>query len=101
MKEALEKHLKQKIVIDTRSSWVYLGILESVLQGAVEVSAEMKSGKVLRCKLKSLRGGTGRLLNPWKTKPRRLPKGVSVERGDEGMVLVCKLRKGQTIMLTP
>ena len=38
MKEALEKHLKQKIVIDTRSSWVYLGILESVLQGAVELS---------------------------------------------------------------
>lgn len=38
MKEALEKYLEQKVVIDTRSSWVYLGVLERVLQGAVELS---------------------------------------------------------------
>ncbi|MCK5056964.1 MAG: hypothetical protein KAT34_09935 [Candidatus Aminicenantes bacterium] len=38
MKEALKKYLKQKIVIDTRSSWVYLGLLERVLEGAVELS---------------------------------------------------------------
>ena len=38
MKEALEKYLKQKIVVDTRSSWIYLGILENVLEGAVELS---------------------------------------------------------------
>ena len=38
MKEALEKNLKQRIVIDTRSSWVYLGVLEAVLESAVELS---------------------------------------------------------------
>lgn len=38
MKEALEKYLKQKIVVDTRSSWIYIGILEDVLEGAVELS---------------------------------------------------------------
>jgi small nuclear ribonucleoprotein (snRNP)-like protein len=38
MKEALEKYLEQKVVIDTRSSWVYLGVLERVLHGAVELS---------------------------------------------------------------
>ncbi len=30
MKEELEKHLKQKVVLDTRSSWVYIGVLEEV-----------------------------------------------------------------------
>ncbi len=30
MKENLEKHLKQKVVLDTRSSWVYIGVLEAV-----------------------------------------------------------------------
>lgn len=38
MKEALEKYLKQKIVIDTRSSLVYLGVLENILDGALELS---------------------------------------------------------------
>jgi hypothetical protein len=30
MKENLEKYLKQKVVLDTRSSWVYIGVLETV-----------------------------------------------------------------------
>ncbi|MCI0471059.1 MAG: hypothetical protein L0Y73_05315 [Candidatus Aminicenantes bacterium] len=38
MKEALKKYLKQKIVIDTRSSLVYLGVLENILDGALELS---------------------------------------------------------------
>jgi len=38
MKQVLEKYLKQKIVIDTHSSWIYLGVLENVLEGAVELS---------------------------------------------------------------
>jgi small nuclear ribonucleoprotein (snRNP)-like protein len=38
MKEALEKYLKQKIVIDTRSSLIYMGVLENILEDAVELS---------------------------------------------------------------
>lgn len=38
MKEALEKYLKQKIVIDTRSSWIYMGVLEEIMAGAVVLS---------------------------------------------------------------
>lgn len=30
MKQELEKHLKQKVVLDTHSSWVYIGVLEEV-----------------------------------------------------------------------
>lgn len=32
MKKDLEKFLKQKIVLDTRSSWIYIGLLEEVTQ---------------------------------------------------------------------
>ena len=38
MKEELEKVLKQKIVVDTRSSWIYIGILEQVTSGCVVLS---------------------------------------------------------------
>jgi hypothetical protein len=38
MIKILEKHVKQKIVVDTRSSWIYIGVLEDVLDGAVELS---------------------------------------------------------------
>jgi len=30
MKQALKKHLKQTIIVDTRSSWIYIGQLEEV-----------------------------------------------------------------------
>jgi hypothetical protein len=30
MKQELKKYLKQKVVLDTSSSWIYIGILESV-----------------------------------------------------------------------
>ena len=30
MKEELEKYLKQKVVLDTSSAWVYIGILEEL-----------------------------------------------------------------------
>jgi len=32
MKKDLEKYLKQEIVLDTRSSWVYIGVLEEVTE---------------------------------------------------------------------
>ena len=35
MKEALKKYVKQKIVVDTRSSWVYIGILEKILDSCI------------------------------------------------------------------
>lgn len=38
MKEALKKYLKKKVVLDTRSSWVYIGILEEILDTCVLLS---------------------------------------------------------------
>lgn len=38
MKDALKEFIKQKIVVDTRSSWIYIGVLENVLEGALELS---------------------------------------------------------------
>lgn len=38
MKEALQKYLKKKVVLDTRSSWVYIGVLEKILDGCVLLS---------------------------------------------------------------
>ncbi len=38
MKEALEKYLKKKIVIDTSSSWIFLGVLENIVEGGLELS---------------------------------------------------------------
>lgn len=35
MKEALARYLKKKIVVDTRSSWVYIGILEEILDSSI------------------------------------------------------------------
>ena len=30
MKAELKKHIKEKVVLDTRSSWIYIGILDQV-----------------------------------------------------------------------
>lgn len=38
MKKELEKYLKQKIVLDTRSSWVYIGVLEEVTDNCAILS---------------------------------------------------------------
>lgn len=38
MKEDLEQYLKQKIVLDTRSSWIYIGVLEAVTASSVVLS---------------------------------------------------------------
>jgi hypothetical protein len=38
MKQDLEKFLKKKIVLDTRSSWVYIGLLEDVTQHCAVLS---------------------------------------------------------------
>ncbi len=38
MKKELEKYLKRKIVLDTRSSWVYIGLLEEVTDNCVVLS---------------------------------------------------------------
>ena len=32
MKQTLKKYLKKKIVVDTRSAWVYIGILDEILE---------------------------------------------------------------------
>jgi small nuclear ribonucleoprotein (snRNP)-like protein len=37
MKEILEKLIKEKVVIDTRSSWVYIGVLERVVDNCIEL----------------------------------------------------------------
>jgi hypothetical protein len=39
MKETLKKYIKQKIVVDTSSSWVYIGVLEEILAGCLVLSA--------------------------------------------------------------
>jgi small nuclear ribonucleoprotein (snRNP)-like protein len=38
MKQDLEKYLKKKIVIDTRSTWVYIGVLEEVTANSAVLS---------------------------------------------------------------
>jgi len=38
MKEDLEQYLKQKIVLDTRSSWIYIGVLEAVTANSIVLS---------------------------------------------------------------
>ena len=38
MREALHKYLKKKVVLDTRSSWVYIGTLEEILDSCVLLS---------------------------------------------------------------
>lgn len=38
MREALKQFLNKKIVVDTRSSWVYIGTLESIGKSSVELS---------------------------------------------------------------
>ena len=39
MKEDLEKYLKQKVVLDSRSSWIYIGVLEAVTDNCAVLSA--------------------------------------------------------------
>ena len=38
MKEDLEQYLKKKIVLDTRSAWIYIGVLEAVTESSVVLS---------------------------------------------------------------
>jgi hypothetical protein len=38
MKENLEQFLQQKIVLDTHSSWIYIGILEAVTNSSAILS---------------------------------------------------------------
>jgi len=38
MKEAFERYLNQRIVIDTKSAWIYIGTLEEILSGCVKLS---------------------------------------------------------------
>jgi hypothetical protein len=38
MKEDLEQFLKQKVVLDTRSSWIYIGVLEKVTDNCAVLS---------------------------------------------------------------
>ena len=38
MKEALKKYIKKKIVLDTNSAWIYIGLLEKVLENCVVLS---------------------------------------------------------------
>ncbi len=38
MKEVLSKYLKKKIVLDTSSTWIYIGILEKVFESCVLLS---------------------------------------------------------------
>ncbi|MEN8222412.1 MAG: hypothetical protein ABFR36_04050 [Acidobacteriota bacterium] len=38
MKDDLKKFVKKKIVIDTRSSWIYIGTLKSIGTDSIELS---------------------------------------------------------------
>jgi hypothetical protein len=38
MKEDLEQYLKKNIVLDTRSAWIYIGVLEAVTANSVVLS---------------------------------------------------------------
>jgi len=38
MKEVIKKHLKKKIVVDTRSSWIYIGVLKKVMDNCLVLS---------------------------------------------------------------
>lgn len=39
MRAALKKYLKKRIVVDTQSSWVYIGCLESVMDHCLLLSS--------------------------------------------------------------
>ena len=38
MKETLKQYVKQKIVVDTSSSWIYIGTLENIGKDTIELS---------------------------------------------------------------
>lgn len=38
MKEALKKYIKSKLVLDTSTSWIYIGVLEEILPGSLVLS---------------------------------------------------------------
>jgi hypothetical protein len=38
MKDDLEQFLKQKVVLDTRSTWIYIGLLEKVTESCAVLS---------------------------------------------------------------
>ena len=38
MKDALKKYIKKKIVLDTNSAWIYIGVLDKVLENCVVLS---------------------------------------------------------------
>ncbi|UCH94645.1 MAG: hypothetical protein JSV88_30880 [Candidatus Aminicenantes bacterium] len=38
MKEDLEQYLKKKVVLDTRSAWIYMGVLEAVTNNCAVLS---------------------------------------------------------------
>lgn len=38
MKNDLKKFLQKKIVVDTRSSWIYIGTLENIGSGSIQLS---------------------------------------------------------------
>ena len=38
MNETLKPYLGKKIVVDTRSTWVYIGLLENINTGTIELS---------------------------------------------------------------
>ena len=38
MKEDLKKFIKKKIVIDTRSSWIYIGLLKNIGTDSIELT---------------------------------------------------------------
>ncbi|MCK5004586.1 MAG: hypothetical protein KAS21_05835 [Candidatus Aminicenantes bacterium] len=38
MREALKQFLNKKLVVDTRSSWIYIGTLENIGDNSIELS---------------------------------------------------------------
>lgn len=38
MKEALKKYINSKVVVDTSTSWIYIGVLEEILPGSLVLS---------------------------------------------------------------
>lgn len=38
MKQALATYLKKKVVIDTRSQWIYIGVLEDIIEHCILLS---------------------------------------------------------------
>ncbi|MBI4027961.1 MAG: hypothetical protein HY360_23455 [Verrucomicrobia bacterium] len=66
----------------------FTGGFERLLaSGAVEVSACMKRGCVVRCKMRAWQATVVRLLNPWKTVPR-LHRGAAVETQEDGRSII-------------